>query len=60
MYTGPCNLRPFVQAAKYGLKLIVVLKWSDIYIKNIFMLEIYGVTASLKMEEILKWKGLKS
>ncbi len=35
----------------------VVLKWRDIYIENIRMVPLI---AGLKMEGIVKWKGLKS
>ncbi len=31
----PCDLRPLIQPAKYGLKLKVVLKWRDISTENI-------------------------
>ncbi len=34
-YSGPYILRPLVQSGKYGLKLKVISKWKDIYIKNI-------------------------
>ncbi len=56
-YSGPCDLRPPIQPAKYGLKLKVVLKWKDIHIENI---RIVLLIAGLKMEGIVKWKVLKS
>ncbi len=55
-YGGPCILRPPVQPAKYGLKLKVVLKWKDIYIKSI---RVGSVLDGLKMEGFVKWRGLK-
>ncbi len=35
----------------------VILKWRDIYIENIRMVPL---KAGLKMEGIVKWRGLKS
>ena len=55
-YSGPCILRPPLQPDKFGLKLEVVLKWRDIYIENIRKV---SLIASLKMEETVKWRGLK-
>ncbi len=52
----PAFLRPLLQPEKYGLKL-EVLKWKDIYIENIRMV---SLIAGLKMEGIVKWRGLKS
>ncbi len=63
-YSSPCILRPPIQPEKHGLKLKVVLKWKDIYIENITCITCIraGVTdnLNLKMEGIVKWKGLKS
>ncbi len=56
VYSGPCILRPPLQAKQYGLKLEVVLKWRDIYIENI---RIVSLIAGLKMEGTVKWRGLK-
>ena len=53
----PCILRPPFQPEKYGLKLKVVLKWRDIYIETI---RIVSLIAGLKIERIIKWRGLKS
>ncbi len=33
-YSGACILRPLVEPTKYGIKLKVVLKWRDIYMKG--------------------------
>ncbi len=57
IYSGPCILRPPLQPERYGLKLKVVLKWRDIYIENIRMV---SLTAGLKIEGIVKWRGLES
>ncbi len=56
MYSGPCILRLPFQPEKYGLKFDVVLKWRDIYFENI---RIVSLIAGLKMEGIVKWRGLK-
>ncbi len=53
----PCILRPSLQPEKYGLKLKIVLKWSDIYIENTRMM---SLIAGLKIKGIVKWRGLKS
>ncbi len=57
VYSGPCILRPPLQPDKYGYKLEVVLKWRDVYTENIRMVLLI---AGLKMEGIVKWRGLKS
>ncbi len=57
LYSGPSILRPPLQPEKYGLKLEVVIKCRDIYIENKTIL---SLVASLKMEGIVKWSGLKS
>ena len=58
IYSGPCILRyNSFQLDKYGLKLRVVLKWRDIYIKNIRAM---SLMFSFKMEGIIKLRGLKS
>ncbi len=51
MYCGPCILRPPIQAEKYSLKLKVALK------VGLFMM---SPTPHLKIEQILKWRDLKS
>ncbi len=56
-YSGPCILRPPIQPGKCGLKLEVVLKFKDIWIENKRMVPLI---AGLKMEGIVKWRGLKS
>ncbi len=57
-YSCPCILRPPIQPEKYGFKLKVVLKWKDNCIENIrFVLSLIAV---LKVEEFVKWRGLKS
>ncbi len=42
---------------KYGLKLKVVLKWSDVYIEN---RRVVLLIAGFKLWGIVKWRGLKS
>ncbi len=54
--SGPCILRPPLQPLNFGLKLMVVLKWRDIYIENIRMV---SLIAGLKIEGIVKWRGRK-
>ncbi len=54
---GPCILRPPIQPEKYGLTLKVVLKGRDSYIANI---RAVSLMVSLKIEVIVKWRGLKS
>ena len=56
-YNGPCDLRPPIQPAKYGLKLKVVLKQRDVYIENI---RVVSLILGLKMQGIVKQRGLKS
>ncbi len=53
MYNGPSHLRSPVQSEKYGL----ILKGRGIYIENI---RVVSLIAGLKIEGILKWRGLKS
>ncbi len=50
-YSGPCNLRPPIQPAKYGLKLKVVLKERDTYTEYIWVV---SLISSLKMQGIFK------
>ncbi len=57
VYSGPHILRPPLQPEHYGLKLKVVLKWRDVYIENI---RVVSLTASPKIEGIVKWRGVKS
>ncbi len=57
MYSSPCILRPPLQPLNFGLKLKVVLNWRDICIENI---RIVSLIAGLKIEGIVKWRGLKS
>ena len=47
----PCDLRPPIQPAKYGLKWKVVLKWRDIYTENI---QLVSLISGLKMQGIGK------
>ncbi len=56
IYSGPCILRPPIEAATYGLKLKVVLKWKDIYIGNI---KFGSLVDGLEMEGFAEWRGLK-
>ena len=50
-------LRPPSQPEKYDLKLKLVLKLRDNYIENI---KVMSLKAGLKIEGIVKWRGLKS
>ncbi len=50
-YSGPWNLRPPIQPAKYGLKLKVVLKERDIYTENI---QVVLLISGLKLQGIVK------
>ena len=50
-YSGPCDLRPPIQPAKYGLKLKVVLKQRDIYNENI---QVVSLISGLKIQRIVK------
>ena len=56
-YSSPCILRLPLQPLNFGLKLKVVLNWRDIGIENIRMV---SLIAGLKIEGIVKWRGLKS
>ncbi len=52
VYSGPCDLRPPIQPAKYSLKLKVVLnmlKQRDIYTDNI---QVVSLIPDLKMQGI--------
>ncbi len=51
IYSGPCDLRPPIQPAKYGLKFKVVLKYRDVYTENI---QVVSLISGLKMQEIVK------
>ncbi len=51
MYIGPCILRSPVRPEKYGLKLKVFLKWSDIYMKNIRAVSLIMLMASFKVRD---------
>ncbi len=50
-YSGPCDVIPPIQPAKYGLKLKVVLKYRDIYTENI---QVASLISGLKMKGIVK------
>ncbi len=56
IYNGPCDLRPPIQPAKYGLKLRVVLKQRDVYTENI---QVVSLIHGLKMQGIVKYRGFK-
>ncbi len=51
LYSGPCDLRPPIQPAKYGLKSKVVLKQMDIYTENI---QVVLLISGLKTQGIVK------
>ncbi len=51
MYSGPCDLRQPIQAAKYGLKLKVVLKLRGVYTENI---QVVSLISGLKMQGFVK------
>ncbi len=59
IYSCPCILRPPVQPEICGLKFKVVLKWRDICTENIRLVSLIMLIAGLKMEGIVKWRGLK-
>ncbi len=52
---NPALLRPCVQPEKHGLKLKMVLKWRDNYVEFWFV----SLIAALKMERVVKWRGLE-
>ncbi len=51
MYSGPCNLRPSIQPAKYGLNFKVVLKERDVSTEN---MQVVSLISGLKMQGIVK------
>ncbi len=51
IYSGPCNLRPPIQPAKYGLKLKMVLKLRDVYTETI---QVVSLISGFKMQGIVK------
>lgn len=55
--SGPCIIRPPLQAEKYGIKLEVALKWKDTYVKNI---SVAPMIAGPKMEVVVQRRVLKS
>ncbi len=57
VYSVPCDLRPPIHPAKYGLKLKVVLKQRDLHTENV---EVVSLISGLKMPGIVKYRGLKS
>ena len=56
-YSGPCILRPPIRPAKYGLKKGSFKKYRNVYIENIY--KSVSLMAGLKMDGMLKWRGLK-
>ncbi len=53
--SGPLHFKTTLQPEKYGLKLETVLKWKDSYNEIVWMV---SLIAGLKMEGIVKWRGL--